>query len=211
MARGAKKVWPTPYKMAQEQSQADLSNDFAPELRPRQLFHWKYTISLLRRPETQDTSTWATSVSRWPWDGIPRKEEEEVSQCGRSHAGDPRAHPGLQGIAGLQVGGADSIALLQLCNAVPVIQLLRLILASAHVEAVPSWGGQEVATSEAGRPGGMRVEAAGHPLPWYLATFCCHHSCPPTPWPLSLVVQSPALLRAAETRAGLTDHFYHGG
>lgn len=38
--------------------------------------------------------------------------------------------------------GADSIALLQLCNAVPVIQLLGLILASAHVEAVPSWGGQ---------------------------------------------------------------------
>lgn len=38
--------------------------------------------------------------------------------------------------------GADSIALLQLCNAVPIIQLLGLILASAHVEAVPSWGGQ---------------------------------------------------------------------
>lgn len=57
---------------------------------------------------------------------------------GRSHAEDPRAHPGLQGVAGLQVWGAHSVALLQLCNAVPVIQLLGLILASAHVEAVPS-------------------------------------------------------------------------
>lgn len=36
--------------------------------------------------------------------------------------------------------GADSVALLQLCNPVPVIKWLRLILASAHVKAVPSWG-----------------------------------------------------------------------
>lgn len=70
---------------------------------------------------------------------MPR--EEKVSWRG-SYAGDPRAHPGLQGIAGLQVRGADSVALLQLCNAVPVIQLLGLVLASAHIEAVPSWGGQ---------------------------------------------------------------------
>lgn len=37
--------------------------------------------------------------------------------------------------------GAHPVALLQLCDAVPVVQLLGLILASAHVEAVPSCGG----------------------------------------------------------------------
>lgn len=70
------------------------------------------------------------------------QERKGWASAGKSHAGDPRAHPGLKWIAGLQVRGANSIALLQLCNAVPVIQLLGLILASAHVEAVPSWGGQ---------------------------------------------------------------------
>lgn len=79
---------------------------------------------------------------------------------GSSYAGDPRAHPGLQGIAGLQVRGADSIPLLQLCNAVPVVQLLRLILASAHVEAVPSWGrerGQELDQVGLNRRNGGRL------------------------------------------------------
>lgn len=56
----------------------------------------------------------------------------------------PLSYPGLQRIAGLQVWRTHSVALLQLCNAVPIIQLLRLILASTHIEAVPSYGGQGV-------------------------------------------------------------------
>ena len=82
----------------------------------------------------------------------------------RSYAGDPRAHPGLKGIAGLQVWGTDSIALLQLCDAVPVIQLLRLILASAHVETVPSWRGQEKLKQVRPEVQEVRVRAASRPL-----------------------------------------------
>uniref|UniRef100_A0A452TM84 Interleukin 18 binding protein n=1 Tax=Ursus maritimus TaxID=29073 RepID=A0A452TM84_URSMA len=89
-----------------------------------------------------------------------------------------RAHPGLQGVAGLQVWGAHPVALLQLRDAVPVVQLLGLILASAHVEAVPSWGGRggrEMGAGGAGRPGRVRAAAAGHPL--VLAS--CQPLCPP--------------------------------
>lgn len=45
--------------------------------------------------------------------------------------------------------GANSVALLQLCDAVPIIQLLGLILASAHIEAIPSYGGQKVRANTA--------------------------------------------------------------
>lgn len=45
--------------------------------------------------------------------------------------------------------GAYSVALLQLCDAVPIIQLLGLILASAHVEAIPPYGAQKVRANTA--------------------------------------------------------------
>lgn len=57
-----------------------------------------------------------------------------------SDGGQAQGRPGLQRVAGLQVRGAYSVALLQLCDAVPIIQLLGLILASAHVEAIPPLG-----------------------------------------------------------------------
>lgn len=50
----------------------------------------------------------------------------------------PPAHPALQGVAGLQVGRAGSVPLLQLRNAVPVVQRLRLILARPQVDAAPA-------------------------------------------------------------------------
>lgn len=122
-----------------EKSQADLlhrlrptHSDFTPNPSLCQLFHQKHKVTLQQAKEPGR----ALGLGQH---GALR--EEEKSQCG-SRAGDPGAHPGLQGIAGLQVWGAYSIALLQLCNTIPVIQLLRLILAGAHVEAIPSCGGQ---------------------------------------------------------------------
>lgn len=70
-----------------------------------------------------------------------RSRRKREASRGGSLAGNPRAHPGLQGVAGLQVRWAYSVALLQLCNAVPVIQLFGLILAGAHIEAVPACAG----------------------------------------------------------------------
>lgn len=46
--------------------------------------------------------------------------------------------------------GAHSVALLQLCDAVPVVQLLGLILTSPHVEAVPSYDGQDIRAHSCG-------------------------------------------------------------
>lgn len=47
-------------------------------------------------------------------------------------------YPALQGVAGLQVGRAGAVALLQLSDAVPVVQLLRLVLARPQVDAAPA-------------------------------------------------------------------------
>lgn len=57
-----------------------------------------------------------------------------------SDGGQAQGRPGLQRVAGLQVRRAYSVALLQLRDAVPVIHLLGLVLASPHVEVIPSVG-----------------------------------------------------------------------
>lgn len=111
--------------------------------------------------------------------------------------GNPSAHPGLQRVAGLQVGGAHPVALLQLRDAVPVIQLLWLILARAHVEAVPAWGGQGDGSHWGwkARRGRWRQPPAG----------LFRHRFFPHPWTSSQAPQGPAPLSATEPAEGLTD------
>lgn len=65
--------------------------------------------------------------------------------------------------------GAYSVALLQLCDAVPIIQLFRLILASADIEAIPSYGAQKFRANTAAST--LSTNQARHLLPLFPPTF----------------------------------------
>lgn len=54
------------------------------------------------------------------------------------HMSPSSPYPALQRVTGLQVGRAGLVALLQLRDAVPVVQLLRFILARPQVDAAPA-------------------------------------------------------------------------
>jgi len=162
-----------------------------------------------------------------PFALLPGGDARGLSYLGRLHAGSaqglpgvPGLHllvcdgsqaqgrPGLQGVAGLQVGGAHPVALLQLRNAVPVVQLLGLILASAHIEAVPSCGGQ--GDGSRGCWKARKSEGSGSRPPLVPGLLPAVAPTTPVPWTSGLGPQSPALLSAADPGVGLADHFHPG-
>lgn len=109
--------------------------------------------------------------------------------------------------------GAHPVALLQLRNAVPVIQLLWFILASAHVEAVPSCG-ERAGRWEQGGWKARKSEESGSgsfPGPGAVPTIASATPVPVCGPTSSLGPQSPALLGAADPGVELTGHFYHRG